>query len=180
LLQIEKKLAAATPPLPKLPDQGRFHTGQNLSIDCHEEKPFESADEYAQAAAKSDVVRALLGHDGFDGNFKNCALWPAGRAAAIENTHVHYDGPILAFTGELDPTLSGLAGYKIEMLYANARKVVFRNAGHAQFYIRTYNYSAEEAVYRHCALQLGHQFLADPQRKLDTSCAEARTLRLVE
>ena len=36
----------------------------------------------------------------------------------IENTRVYYDGPILAFTGELDPTLSGLAGYKIEMIYA--------------------------------------------------------------
>ena len=179
LLQIEKKLANATPKIASLPDQGRFHTGQNLSIDCHEEKPFESVEEFERAAAKSDVVRAIFGRGSLDGSFKTCALWPAGRADAIENTRVNYDGPILAFTGELDPTLSGLAGYKIEMLYANARNVVFRNAGHAQFYIRTYNYSPEEYVYRRCALELGHQFLNDPQRKLDTSCAEARTLRLV-
>jgi hypothetical protein len=80
----------------------------------------------------------------------------------------------------LDPTLSGLAGYKIEMIYANARNVVFRNAGHAQFYIRTYNYSPEEYAYRRCALQLGRQFLTDPQRKLDTSCATTRQLRMVK
>lgn len=180
LLQIEQKLKSETPPIPSLPDVGKFSTGQNLSIDCHEEKGFESVEEYAQAAAKSEIVRALFGPWGFDGNFKNCALWPAGRAAAIENTHVYYDGPILAFTGELDPTLSGLAGYKIEMLYANARNVVFRNAGHAQFYIRSYNYSPEEYPYRRCALELGRRFLADPQTRLDTACAETRKFRLVE
>jgi pimeloyl-ACP methyl ester carboxylesterase len=180
LLQLETKMAKETPPIPPLPDQGKFHIGQNLSIDCHEEKPFESVAEYEQAAAKSDMVRAFFGHDGLDGSFKTCALWPAGRADAIENTRVYYDGPILAFTGELDPTLSGLAGYKIEMLYANARNVVFKNAGHAQFYIRTYNYSPEEMVYRRCALELGRQFLADPQQELDTRCARARTLQLVQ
>ena len=99
-------------------------------------------------------------------------MWPAGRADPIENTHVYYDGPILAFTGELDANLSGIAGYKIAMLYDNARNVVFRNTGHAQFYIRPYNYSPEEYEYRRCALALGRQFLADPQRPLDTSCAK--------
>ncbi len=180
MLQIEAMMNKETPALPTLPDVGKWNTGQNLSIDCHEEKPFESVDEYAQAAARSDVVRALFGQGGLDGNFKTCALWPAGRADPIENTRVYYDGPILAFTGELDPTLSGLAGYKIEMIYANARNVVFRNAGHAQFYIRSYNYSPEEYVYRRCALELGRQFLADPRQELDTRCAEARKLRLVK
>jgi pimeloyl-ACP methyl ester carboxylesterase len=179
LLQIEQLMKKETPAIPTLPDVGKWNTGQNLSIDCHEEKPFETVDEYAQAAAKSEIVRALFGPGDLGGNFANCALWPAGRADAIENTRVDYDGPILAFTGELDPTLSGLAGYKIEMLYDNARNVVFRNAGHAQFYIRTYNYSPEEYVYRKCALELGRQFLADPRRRLDTSCAELRKIRLV-
>ncbi len=178
LLQIEKTMADETPPRPQLPDQGRWNVGQNLSIDCREEKPFESMEEYAQAAAKSELVRSLLGGGGL-WSFQGCALWPAGRADAIENTRVYYDGPMLAFTGELDPTLSGLAGYKIEMLYANARNVVFRNAGHAQFYIRSYNYSPEEYQYRRCALELGRQFLTDPQRTLDTRCAETRELRLV-
>ena len=180
MLQIEQKLKKETPPLPNLPDQGKGNMGQNLSIDCHEEKVFESVEEYKQASAKSDIVRALFGPGEPDGNFKTCALWQAGRAKPIENTRVYYDGPILALTGELDPTLSGLAGYKIEMIYANARNVVFSNAGHVQFYIRTYNYSTEEYPYRKCALELGRQFLTDPQRKLDTSCATTRQLRLVK
>jgi pimeloyl-ACP methyl ester carboxylesterase len=178
--EIEQRLASETPAIPQLPDQGRWNVGQNLSIDCHEEKPFESVDEYAQAAARSEMVRSFFGKRGGIGAFQRCTLWPSGRADPIENTRVYFDGPILAFTGELDPTLSGLAGYKIEMLYANARNVVFRNAGHAQFYIRTYNYSPEEYQYRRCALELGRQFLADPQRRLNTRCAEARKLRLVQ
>lgn len=180
LLQIEKRMRAETPAPPRLPDQGRWTVGQNLSIDCREEKPFESREEYLQAAAKSEFVRSLLGREGGNWTFQACSLWPTGRADPIENTRVYYDGPILAFTGELDPTLSGLAGYKIEMIYANARNVVFRNNGHVQFYIRTYNYSAEEYEYRRCALELGRQFLADPQQRLDTRCAETRKLRLVQ
>lgn len=180
MLQIEQKLQSDTPPRPQLPDQGRWNVGQNLSIDCHEEKVFESVDEYARAAAKSEMVRSLLGNRGGIGAFQRCALWPSGHADPIENTRVYYDGPILAFTGELDPTLSGLAGYKIEMIYANARNVVFRNNGHVQFYIRTYNYSEEEYPYRRCALDLGRQFHADPQAKLNVLCAERRKLRLVQ
>jgi pimeloyl-ACP methyl ester carboxylesterase len=179
LLQIEKKMRDETPARPQLPDQGRWHDGQNLSIDCHEEKVFESIEEYKRAAAKSELVRSLLGKEGGILKFNACALWPSGRADPIENTRVYYDGPILAFTGELDPTLSGLAGYKIEMIYANARNVVFRNAGHVQFYIRTYNYSPEEYQYRRCTLELARQFLADPQRTLDTRCSETRKLHLV-
>jgi TAP-like protein len=173
-------MSGETPAPPKLPDVGRWTVGQNLSIDCREEKPFESLEEYEKAAAKSEFVRSLLGRRGGMTTFQACALWPTGRADPIENTRVYYDGPILAFTGELDPTLSGLAGYKVEMIYANARNVVFRNNGHVQFYIRTYNYSEEEYPYRRCALELGRQFHADPKRKLDTSCAETRKLRLVQ
>lgn len=180
MLRIERQMAADTPPRPQLPEQGRWHDGQNASIDCHEEKVFESIDEYARAAARSEMVRSLLGRRGGLSAFQRCALWPAGRADAIENSRVYYDGPILAFTGELDPTLSGLAGYKMEMIYANARNVVFRNSGHVQFYVRTYNHSAEEYPYRLCALELGRRFLAEPQRVLNTSCAETRKLRLVE
>jgi hypothetical protein len=180
LLQIEEQLKKDTPPRPNLPEEGKWNTGQNLSIDCHEEKVFETVAEYQQAAAKSDIVRALFGPGGMEEKFKACALWPAGQADPIENTRVYYDGPILAFTGELDPTLSGLAGYKIEMIYANAKHVIFENAGHVQFYIRTYNYSAEEEPYRRCALQLGHRFLLDPKQKLDTSCSTERQIRLVK
>jgi hypothetical protein len=112
MLQIEQGMTSETPARPSLPAQGRWHAGQNRSIDRHEEKPFESMAEYAEAAAKSELVRSILSKNGGLRHFQACALWPSGRADPIENTHVYYHGPQLAFAGELDPTLSGLAGFK--------------------------------------------------------------------
>jgi len=183
MVKIEQKvteLNRAIPPRTTLPTYARSQTGQNLSIDCNEEKAFESPEEYAQGIAKSEIVKSFFPGGDVTGNFVTCAWWPAGRADPIENTHVYYDGPILAFTGELDANLSGLAGFKIEMLYANATHVVFKNAGHVHFYIRQDDYSPDEYVYRECALKLARQFLADPQQRLDTRCAEVRKLRLVQ
>lgn len=157
---------------PPEPIHARQSIGLNLSVYCREKKPFESMEEYRRAQGSSEILRAIL-----RGSDDDCALWPAGQAEPITNTHVYYDGPQLAFTGELDASSSGLAGYQIEMLYANARNVVFRNGMHGQFPTELPN--SEDRDYWMCALRLGHQFFADPQRKLDTGCAATRQLRLV-
>jgi len=157
---------------PPEPIYARQSIGLNRSVYCRERKPFESMEEYRKAQGSSEILRAILREPDDD-----CALWPAGQAEPITNTQVYYDGPQLAFTGELDASSSGLAGYKIEILYANARNVVFRNGYHGQFPTELPN--SEDRVYWTCALQLAHQFLADPQRELDTTCAATRQLRLV-
>ena len=158
---------------PPVPDYGRYSIGLNLSVYCNEKKPFESLEEAQRAAARSEILRALL--QGF-GEPDACGLWPAGQAEASPRTGM-YDGPQLVFTGELDASSSGLAGYKIAMLNANARHVVFRNGMHGQW--PTELPTAEDSAYRMCALRLARAFLADPRRRLDTSCAETRQLRLV-
>jgi pimeloyl-ACP methyl ester carboxylesterase len=158
---------------PPVPDYGRYSIGQNLSVYCHESAPFASMEQYERAVAGSALLRALL--QGFGDNAA-CDLWPAGKAAATARTGV-YDGPQLVLTGELDASSSGPAGYQIAMLNANARNVVFRNGMHGQF--RTELPTLEDTEYRMCALQLARAFVADPQRRLDTSCAETRPLRLV-
>jgi pimeloyl-ACP methyl ester carboxylesterase len=175
----EEPNEAAPFPVP-FPEQGRHHLGLSLSIDCNEEKAFESMEEYARAAAGSEIVRALLGPQVGLGVFQACALWPSGRADPIENRHVDYDGPQLAFTGELDASLSGLAGYRIAMLYAHATNVVFRNAAHLQVNMEDSSPARDYNYYRPCALRLARTFLADPRRRLDTRCAETMELRLVE
>lgn len=85
--------------------------------------------------------------------------------------------PQLVFTGELDASSSGSAGYDIAKLNANARHVVFLNGMHGQF--PTELATPEDSEYRMCALQLARAFLADPRRRLDAGCAETRQLRLV-
>jgi hypothetical protein len=160
-------------PRPVEPMYARYSTGQSLSVYCNERRPFESRDEYRAAVEKSEIIRSFL--QGFD-DPSDCALWPSGEAEQIAGTHVYYDGPQLAFTGELDASSSGLAGYRIEMLYVNARNVVFRNGYHGQFPAELPN--EEDRDYWRCALKMAHQFFADPEQKLDTGCAETRKLHL--
>jgi pimeloyl-ACP methyl ester carboxylesterase len=161
-----------------VPVEAWFDLGHNLSVGCNEERPFESLEDFRQAAAKSVIVRALLGDDGGNGIFADCAIWPSGRADPIRKSRVYYDGPQLAFSGELDASSSGMGGYNIAMLYPNATNVVFRNAVHGQVDIADLPRKVV-SDYRQCGLTLARQFLADPQQKLDTRCAETRKLRLV-
>lgn len=160
-----------------VPVEGWYAMGQNLSIECNEERSFETPEQYRQAAAQSDIVRALFGAREGVNFFDDCALWPAGRADPIRKSRVLYDGPQLAFSGELDASLSGLSGYTIEMLYPSAQNVVFRNAGHVQVDLTNFPPVIVDD-YRRCALGLARQFFADPQARLDTGCAESRQLRL--
>jgi pimeloyl-ACP methyl ester carboxylesterase len=155
-------------------------SGLQFSIDCNEEKAFESMDEYRRAAAKSEIVRSLFGADEGAQRFRICSYWPSGRAEPVENAHVYYEGPQLAFTGELDASLSGLAGYKIAMLYPKATNVVFRNGMHGQVPISNGDLWRDFNYYRTCALKLARQFYANPESRLDTSCAETRRLRFVQ
>ena len=175
---IESRMPRGVGDEPPIPVQGWFHMGQNLSIECNEERSFESPEDYQRAAATSEIVHALFGEDGGLGQFQVCALWPSGRADPIRKTRVHYDGPQLAFSGELDASLSGLSGYQIAMLYPNARNIVFRNALHGQVHLADIPPKSVDG-YRRCALTLARQFLADPQGTLDSRCAETRRLRLV-
>ena len=158
---------------PPVPSYGRYSIGQNLSVYCHESEPFESMEEYQRAVAGSVILRALL--EGF-GEPSACSLWPAGQAEPAARTG-SYDGPQLVFTGELDASSSGLAGYQIAMLNANARHVVFRNGMHGQFPKELP--TKEDTDYRMCALRLARAFVADPQGKLDTNCADTRPLRML-
>jgi pimeloyl-ACP methyl ester carboxylesterase len=158
---------------PPVPPHGRYSIGQNLSVYCHESEPFQSRQEYERSAARSEILRALL--PGF-GSDSACAIWQAGMADTSVRARI-YDGPQLVFTGELDASSSGLEGYQIAMLNANATNVVFKNGMHGQWPMELP--TKEDADYRMCALRLARAFLDDPQGKLDTSCAETRRLRLV-
>jgi pimeloyl-ACP methyl ester carboxylesterase len=177
--QIERRMPEEKENETPVPVQGWYDMGQNLSVECNEERPFESLDDYQRAAAKSEMVRALFGQQAGLDEFSVCALWPSGRANPNRKTRIYYDGPQLALSGELDASLSGISGYTIEMLYPNARNVVFKNAVHVQVELADFPPTSIDE-YRTCALRLTRQFLADPRRRLDAGCAETRQLRLVQ
>jgi pimeloyl-ACP methyl ester carboxylesterase len=171
--RMRKEEGLPRPAGPPVPQHGRYSTGLNLSVYCHESQPFQSREAYQQARARSEILRALL--PGFDAD-GSCGIWQVGRADTTVRTRV-YDGPQLVLTGELDASSSGIEGYSIAMLNPNAKQVVFRNGMHGQWPRELP--TAEDTEYRMCALRLARAFVADPQRRLDTSCAETRALRLV-
>lgn len=175
--RIQLRMREEEPDNPAVPAEGEYAMGQNLSIQCNEERSFENPEQFREAAAQSAIVRAMFGARDGANFFDDCSLWPAGRADPVRKSRVPYDGPQLAFTGELDPSLSGLSGYRIEMLYPDARNVVFKNAGHVQVDV-AYFPPASVDGYRSCALELARQFFADPRARLDTSCAASRAPRL--
>ena len=109
--------------------------------------------------------------------FALCGL--PGEPTRTGKSVFYYDGPQLVFSGELDASLSGLSGYTIEMLYPNARNVVFKNAVHVHVALADFPPTSVDD-YKVCALGLARQFLADPESGLDTRCAETRRLRLVQ
>ncbi len=170
-MRVEEGLDTRRDPPP--PPQGQYSLGLNLSVFCHESAPFESMAEYERAVAGSEIRRALL--QGYGTN-PQCNDWPVGKADPSLKGGF-YDGPQLVLTGELDASSSGSAGYEIAKQNANARQVVFRNGMHGQF--PTELPTAEESEYRLCALRLVRAFVSDPQKRLDTACAETRRLRLV-
>ena len=159
------------------PIEAQSVLGHTLSVECNEERSFESPEQYRVAAAQSVIVQALFGaHDGAD-FFQDCALWPSGRADPVRKSRVVYDGPQLAFSGEFDASLSGMSGYTIEMLYPNAQNIVFRNAGHVQVDLTNFTPAIIDG-YRLCALKLANRFFANPTQRLDPACAETRRLDL--
>jgi pimeloyl-ACP methyl ester carboxylesterase len=174
--RIEQGIPGDPPNDAPVPAEGLSAMGQNLSIECNEERSFENPEQYRQAAAQSDIVRAMFGPREGVNFFDDCALWPSGRADPVRKSRVRYDGPQLAFSGEFDPSLSGLSGYTIEMLYPNAQNVVFRNAGHVQVDVANFP-PATIDDYRRCALNLARAFFADPGGQLDASCARSRAFR---
>lgn len=160
-----------------VPIEAQSVLGHTLSVECNEERSFETPEQYRLAAAQSVVVQALFGaHDGAD-FFQDCALWPAGRADPVRKSRVVYDGPQLAFSGEFDASLSGMSGYTIQMLYPNARNIVFRNAGHVQVDLTNFPPAIIDS-YRRCALELARRFFANTDQPLDAVCAETRRLDL--
>jgi pimeloyl-ACP methyl ester carboxylesterase len=149
---------------PRPPPEMRSANGMWRSVDCNEEKVFESPGQIEQVIRTgSPVVAAYLRDLMLSKPFEKCAAWPSGRADSIETQPVSSPIPQLVFTGQYDPTLSGLAGEGVVRISPTARNVVFKRLGHVQV----------TKPWHACAYDLANRFFDAPQGPLDTSCASA-------
>jgi pimeloyl-ACP methyl ester carboxylesterase len=114
----------------KIPPQDLLAFGQSWSVDCNEEKSFESKNEYSAARGTSPIIDASLTNAERDIDI--CAVWPSGKADPIENTLAIVTVPQLVLTGEFDVSQSGIVGTRITEAMPAARDVVFVDTGHVQ------------------------------------------------
>ena len=134
-----------------------FSPAVALSYVCHEEAPFETEEQRAQAIRTVGRFKGMIENDPIE---RLCPMWPAGQASAIEDTPVKSLIPTLLLAGSYDPvTPIDLARQAAETL-EKAYVFEFRNVGHAVFDSHP------------CARTLVTNFLADPSRKPDAVCLD--------
>jgi pimeloyl-ACP methyl ester carboxylesterase len=135
--------------------------GFEWSLQCHEEVPFESYELGRELAAS---VPPQIG-EYFDSYFEFtlCESWQAGQADPVENTAVSSDIPSLVLAGQYDPVTPPEWGQLAAETLSNHYYYEFPGLGHG--------------IMRsdRCGLEIGLQFLADPESEPDASCLEAYT-----
>ncbi len=134
-----------------------FSPAVALSYLCHEEAPFETAEQRAAAVRTVGRFKHMIENDPVG---RLCPIWPAGQASATEDTPVESRIPTLLLAGSYDPvTPIDLARQAAETL-ERAYVFEFRNVGHGVFDSHP------------CARTLVIGFLADPGRRPDATCLD--------
>jgi pimeloyl-ACP methyl ester carboxylesterase len=126
-----------------------------LSVDCHEEVPFNDLAKLRAAYARYPLLRPFASDDSWGAA---CADWPMGPVDALENAPIVSDVPALLLTGLYDPITppqyARLAGSRLP----NSFYFEFLSAGH------------DVLSNEPCAGELATQFLEDPMRMPVNTC----------
>ncbi|NDH23440.1 MAG: alpha/beta fold hydrolase, partial [Actinobacteria bacterium] len=128
--------------------------GTYFAVQCHDRLPFTSG--------------GFVDHDGGFGSavpvepLRNlCPAWEQGEAGAVVGTPVVSDLPTLLLSGTFDPITPSTFADAAADLLPNATIVTQDGRGHGIWFGNS------------CIAGIVQQFVADPLRTLDTSCADA-------
>jgi pimeloyl-ACP methyl ester carboxylesterase len=129
-----------------------------LSVDCHEEVPFNDMEKLRADYARYPLLRSFAG-DGAWG--AACETWPMGPVDPLENAAIASDVPALLLAGFYDPITpphyARLAGSRL----INSYLFEFPSAGH------------DVLSNEPCSGELARQFLDDPTRMPAHECLGA-------
>jgi len=128
--------------------------GTYFAVQCHDRLPFTSGEPVERdggfgAAVPVEPLRNL------------CPAWEQGEASAIVGTPVSSDLPTLLLSGTFDPITPATFANAAADLLPNATTVTQDGRGHGVWFGNS------------CIAGIVQQFVADPLRTLDTSCADA-------
>jgi pimeloyl-ACP methyl ester carboxylesterase len=127
----------------------------SLSIDCHEEVPFNNLDKLRQDYLHYPLLKSFAEDETWGAA---CAEWPMGEVDPVENAPIYSNVPSLLLTGLYDPITppqyARLAGSRL----VNSFYFEFLSVGH------------DVLSNEPCAGELAKQFLDDPMRMPRASC----------
>ncbi len=144
------------------PPTAQITGGANLAVECHEEVPFndfETAMTAHHALGLPDNV-AQVDLDFVRSVYAQCALWPAGRAPALDNAPVQSDLPVLMLQGLNDEITPPAWAAAARESLSRAQYVAFDAIGHDVMRNATA-----------CAAAIVRQFLDAPTAPVDPACA---------
>jgi pimeloyl-ACP methyl ester carboxylesterase len=133
--------------------------GMMFSVQCHEEIPFSSLEDFHAEVAKypeleSFYRRSLLGTL----TYRACQSWGAGAAEDSANQPVYSDVPTLLFSGEFDPITPPAWGAHAASTLVNSYHYEFPGIGHGA------------SALSGCPRQMVAEFLNSPNTAPDASC----------
>ncbi len=127
----------------------------SLSIDCHEEVPFNDLAKLRRDYARYPLLKSFAEDQSWGAA---CTKWPMGPIDPLENAPIYSDVPTLLLTGLYDPITppqyARLAGSRL----TNSFYFEFSSVGH------------DVLSNEPCAGELAKQFLDDPTRMPGHSC----------
>jgi pimeloyl-ACP methyl ester carboxylesterase len=129
--------------------------GLFLSVECHDEFPFNSREDVLRAAERAPLLKSFALTTV---PLMACPAWPVGSASAPDRRPAASDLPILVFAGELDPAVSPEWARLAIAHLPHAALMRFPGIGHG-------------VVASHaCADALIARFLADPNKAPYDGC----------
>jgi len=140
-------------------DSGTFMAmGFEWSMMCNEEVPFESYELGRELAA--DLPPQVAAYFDSYYEFTLCESWQAGQADPVENTAVTSDIPALVLIGGYDPVTPPEWGRMAAETLSN-------------HYLFEFPYLTHGIIRSNaCGLEIGLQFIEDPNSEPDSSCIE--------
>lgn len=131
--------------------------GQQLSVECNEEIPFESASEREANISSDPRYERLEVLAGPPTIFESCETWPSGAAPEVENETVESDIPTLLMAGSYDPITPPAGMDTIAAGLSMSYQVTLPHEGHGM-------------VASACGSEIVASFVDDPTTEPDMSC----------
>lgn len=140
--------------------QDFFSMGMNLSVQCHEEIPFTTAEAAETAVSAFPHLEPLFAASITSGPFAftTCAAWDVEEAAAIEDQAITSDIPTLILAGAYDPITPPSWGQLAHETLTQATYFEFPGVGHGA------------SVAGDCPQGIMLSFLDNPTATPDGSC----------